>query len=78
MLKELPNNDPEIVDMFKKRLKLSDKQFHDLMSAPIKSYRDYKTYKPTFEKWRPFFYLMAKMELIPWSFYIKYTSKDNI
>ena len=78
MLKEPPDSNPEIVDIFKKRLKLSDQQFHDLMSATIKSYRDYETYKPTFERWRPFFYLMAKMELIPWSFYIKYTSKDNI
>lgn len=78
MLKELPENDPELVDIFKKRLKLSDQKFHELMSAPIKSYRDYKTYKPTFEKMRPFFYLMAKMELIPWSFYIKYTSKEEI
>ena len=78
MLKELPDSDPEIVDMVKTRLKLSDQKFHELMNAPIKSYRDYKTYKPTFEKMRPFFYLMAKMELIPWSFYIKYTSKDEI
>ena len=78
MLRELPGCDAEIVDMVKKRLNLSDQPFHDLLSAPIKSYRDYETYKPTFEKLRPFFYLMAKMELIPWSFYIKYTSKDEI
>ena len=48
------------------------------MTLPKKSYRDYETYKPTFERWRPFFYLMAKADLIPWSFYIKYTSKDEI
>lgn len=78
MLRELPECDPEIVDIVKNRLQLSSKSFNDLMSAPIKSYKDYKTYKPVFEKWRPFFYLMAKMELIPWSFYIKYTSKDDI
>lgn len=78
MLSIPPDNDPDIVEMVKKRLHLADGQFHELMSAPIKSYKDYKTYKPIFEKWRPFFYLMAKMELIPWSFYIKYTSKGNI
>lgn len=78
MLLELPKCDLEIVDMVKKRLALSDKAFNDIMSKPKKSFRDYKTYKPVFEKWRSFFYIMAKMELIPWSFYIKYTSKDDI
>ena len=77
-LREIPKCDSEIVEMVQKRLALSDQAFNDLMIAPIKNYRDYKTYKPVFERWRPFFYLMAKMGLIPWSFYIKYTSKDNI
>jgi len=47
------------------------------MNLPKKKYSDYKTYKKTFERMRPFFYLMAKMELIPMSFYIKYTEKHE-
>jgi N-acetyl sugar amidotransferase len=77
-LMEIPDSDPEIVDMVKKRLDLTDQQFVKMMTKPRRSYRDFKTYKPLFEKMRPFFYLMAKLELIPMSFYIKYTSKDNI
>ena len=77
-LYEPPKSDPEIVELFKKRLGLSNEKFIELMTLPKKNYRDYETYKPTFERWRPFFYLMAKAELIPWSFYIKYTSKDEI
>ena len=77
-LYEPPKSDPEIVELFKKRLDLSNEKFVELMTLPKKSYRDYKTYKPIFERWRPFFYLMAKADLIPWSFYIKYTSKDEI
>jgi len=45
------------------------------MNLPKKSYKDYKTYKQTFERLRPFFWLMYKLELVPKSFYMKYTVK---
>lgn len=77
ILTEPPNCDLELVEMIKRRWKLSNEDFVALMTLPIKKYTDYKTYKPLFEKLRPFFYLMAKMELIPWSFYIKYTAKSG-
>lgn len=73
-----PKIDLEIVEIFRERLGLTKKEFVELMEAPIKSYRDYKTYKPLFEKFRPFFRIMAAMDLIPMSFYIKYTSKNDI
>ncbi len=57
----------------KKRLNLSDEEFQSVMEAPNKSYRDYPTYKKTFETLRWFFYLLAKANLIPLSFYLKYT-----
>ena len=78
LMQDPPKSDPEIVDMVKTRLKLTDEKFNELMCLPHKFHRDYKSYKSLFERWRPFFYLMAKMELIPWSFYIRYTSKENI
>jgi len=71
---EPPKSDPEIVELFKKRLGLSNEEFIELMTLPKKGCRDYETYKPTFERWRLFFYLMAKADLISWSFYIEYTS----
>ena len=74
----LPAHDPEIMEVVLKRFGYGTEEFEKLMLLPVKSYKDYKTYKPLFERLRPFFYVMAKAELIPWSFYIKYTSKDNI
>jgi N-acetyl sugar amidotransferase len=71
-----PQCDPEIVALVKKRWQLSDEEFIHLMTQPTRTYKEYKTYKSTFEKMRPFFYIMAKMNLIPMSFYLKYTLKD--
>ena len=78
LLREAPKADYEAVDVLKERLHLDDESFLHYMTMPKKTYKDYKTYKKTFERMRPFFYLMAKAELIPWSFYVKYTSKNNI
>lgn len=73
LMQEEPHMEPGLFDYYKKRLNLSDEEFENLMNLPKKHYSDFKTYKKTFEKMRPFFYVMAKRGLIPWSFYIKYT-----
>jgi N-acetyl sugar amidotransferase len=78
LLQEPPDFDPELVTMVKKRLGFTEDEFETYMTMPKKSYRDFKTYKPLFEKMRPFFWVMAKLDLIPMSFYIKYTSTQNI
>lgn len=64
-----------LLDYFKERLNLTDAQFDYFMKLPNKSYKDYPTYKPLFEKLRPLFYLLAKFNLVPMSFYLKYTAK---
>jgi hypothetical protein len=48
------------------------------MVQPRRTWRDFKTYKQRFERLRPMFYLMAKAQLVPMSFYLKYTSKECI
>jgi N-acetyl sugar amidotransferase len=73
-----PYMEEELLNYFKKRLGLSDQEFNDIMSKPNKSFRDYPTYKKRFEHLRPFFYILAKANLVPMSFYIKYTSKNEI
>lgn len=65
----------ELVGEIKKRLQLSDDEYDRIMALPPKTNRDYKTYRPTFHKMKPFFYLMYKADLIPKSFYIKYCKK---
>ncbi|MCT7531807.1 N-acetyl sugar amidotransferase [Aliarcobacter cryaerophilus] len=64
--------EPELLNYVKKRLKMSDEEFEKLMNAPRKTYRDYKTYKERFELFRPLFYVLAKANLVPMSFYLKY------
>jgi len=76
-LKEPPYLEPELLEYLKKRLGYSDAEFERVMNLPKKTYRDYPTYKKTFERMRPFFWLMAKMNFIPMSFYMKYTRKDD-
>jgi len=75
LMQEPPHIEEDLVDYVKKRLGFSDQEFERLMTLPKKTYKDYKTYKRTFELLRPFFWLMYKLELVPKSFYMKYTVK---
>lgn len=75
LMQEPPYIEPDLVDFVKKRLGFTDQEFEALMNLPRKTYKDYKTYKQTFERLRPFFWLMYKLELVPKSFYMKYTAK---
>jgi hypothetical protein len=76
LMTEPPHLEPGLLEFLKKRLGFSDEEFESLMTMPKKSYKDYPTYKQTFERMRPFFWLMYKMDLIPKSFYMKYTVKQ--
>ena len=73
-----PFIEPDLVEYFKKRLKLSDEEYTKIMTGPKKNFRDYKTYKRRFEILRPLFFILAKASLVPMSFYIKYTSKSEL
>ncbi len=75
LMKEPPHIEDDLVEYVKRRLGFNDSEFELMMSLPKKSYLDYKTYKKTFERLRPFFWLMYKLELVPKSFYIKYTAR---
>ena len=77
-LKQPPKVDFDLVEMVKKRLGFSDEEFERLMTQPKKNYRDFKTYKRLFERLRPLFWVLSRADLIPKSFYIKFTSKSNI
>lgn len=78
MLRQPPYLEPEIIDLVKKRLRFNEDEFETIMNAPTKSYKDYKTYKPTFIKLKFFFWVMYKFNLVTKSFYIKYTSKSDV
>jgi N-acetyl sugar amidotransferase len=70
--------DPEMVQYVKKRMGLSDEEFDAVMKGGEKrSWKDFKTYKKRFEKWRPFFKIMAEANRVPMSFYLKYCFPRN-
>ncbi|MCU0372049.1 MAG: N-acetyl sugar amidotransferase [Ignavibacteria bacterium] len=78
LYKAPPYLEEELLEYFIKRMKMTEEEFDIIMHLPLKSYRDYKTYKKTFEKMKPLFWLLQKFNLVPRSFYIKYTSKSEL
>ena len=73
--------DTGILDEVKKRLGFSDEEFDQVLNSPGKTFRDYKTYKQVFERFKWLFWLMYRLNLVPKSFYMKYTKKysdDNL
>lgn len=62
----------ELLEYFKKRLELSDEEYERIMGEAPKSWKDYPTYKKRFELFRPLFAILAKANLVPMSFYLKY------
>ncbi len=77
LMETAPYIEDDLVEYVKKRLGFTDFEFESLMCMPKKTYKDYKTYKKTFERLKPFFWLMYKLELVPKSFYMKYTAKNK-
>lgn len=73
LMSEPPHIESDLVDLVKKRLGYSDVAFDAVMNLPKRTYKEFKTYKKTFERMRPFFWLMYKLDLVPKSFYLKYT-----
>jgi len=69
--------DKELIELFKKRLSITDEEYNAVMMGPNRTYREFKTYKKRFESLKPLFYVMMKANLVPASFYLKYTSKTE-
>jgi hypothetical protein len=65
-------HDYELVEYVKKRLGLSDALYDGVMNGPNRNFRDFKTYKKRFERWRPLFEILTNANLVPMSFYLKY------
>lgn len=71
--------DPTLVEIVKKRLRFpGDELDRTILEAPRRTYRDFDTYKRTFEILRPLFWVMYKAQRVPKSFYMKYTKPDPL
>jgi N-acetyl sugar amidotransferase len=66
------NIEAGLVEYFIKRLGLTEKEYNKVMSSSPKYWYEFPTYKKRFERLRPLFYLLAKSNLVPMSFYLKY------
>jgi hypothetical protein len=71
-LKKKPILEEGLIEYTQKRLKLSEEEFNQIMKGPIRHWSEFKTYKKRFEFLRPVFFILAKMNLVPTSFYLKY------
>ena len=61
-----------LIEYTQKRLGLSSKEFQKIMEGPIRHWSEFRTYKKRFELFRPLFAILAKANLVPTSFYLKY------
>ena len=71
-IKEPKPFDPDILEEIKKRTGISDNEFEAIMNAKPLHFTNYKTYKKTFERLRPFFYILYQTGYVTKSFYTKY------
>ena len=76
MLKQPQILDENLLDLVIKRLGLSYADLEMLMDQPKHTYREFVTYKRTFERMRPFWWLMYKLNRVPKSFYMKFCFPD--
>lgn len=72
-----PYIEDQLIDYLKKRLELTDLQYEEVMQASPNNWTDYPTYKKRFERLRPLFFVLAKANLVPMSFYLKYCFPAN-
>jgi N-acetyl sugar amidotransferase len=62
----------QLLQYFVKRVGISCAEFDHIMNSEPKNWFDYPTYKRRFERLRPLFSVLAKADLVPISFYLKY------
>lgn len=64
--------DYDILEEIKDRVGFSDQEWNNIMAEQPKHFTHYTTYKRTFERLRPFFYLLYKKGYVTKSFYHKF------
>jgi N-acetyl sugar amidotransferase len=67
-----PYLEDTLLEYFKKRLELSNQKFIGIMNQAPRSWNEFPNYKKRFERLRPIFHILAKSNLVPMSFYLKY------
>ncbi len=72
LMEDEPHTDPEVLVMVKKRLGFTDDEFDAVMNLPKRRYTEFPTSKRTFERLKPLFWALYKLDRVPKSFYVKF------
>lgn len=72
-----PYIEENLIDYFMKRMNYNDEDLKNIINGEKKYWHQFKTYKKRFEFLRPLFYILAKSNLVPMSFYLKYCFPIN-
>jgi len=67
-----PIVDGKVLDKLMVRLGFTEGEMYRVMALPKRTDRDFRTYRKTFRRLRPLFWLLVKRGTFPHSFYIKY------
>jgi hypothetical protein len=67
-----PTVEPQLVEYFRKRLGFGVDEYERIMAMPPRYWHEFPTYKRRFERLRPVFAVLARANLVPMSFYLKY------
>jgi N-acetyl sugar amidotransferase len=73
-----PKIEDELVSYFQKRIGITQEEYARIMQREPKDWRQYPTYKKRFERFRPLFFILAKTNLVPMSFYLKYCFPSKV
>jgi len=67
-----PASDPDLVEYFIRRLDMTREEYDSVMNKPATFWWSYPSYKKRFEMLRPMFRILARANIVPMSFYLKY------
>lgn len=68
----------ELLGLVQKRLGFDDAELERVMTLPHKTWRDFPSYKRTFERLRPLFAVLVKTGRVPESFYMKFCFPNQL
>lgn len=75
--KNKPKADSELIAYIQKRLAVNSISYDKIMSSEPVYWENFPTYKSYFEVLKPVFFVMAKLNLVTMSFYLKYCFKKK-
>src|SRR5581483_5949422 len=72
MISVAPECPREILDLVRKRLEFDEDEFERVMTLPVQTHENFETYRTTFRRLKPVFWLLYKFDRVPKSFYLKF------